>query len=167
LGNDQTVPLLGEAFGIVMRQPGLEDRIFPVTAQIISDTFVRGCKVTGIEALHFHDIRNPGLFVVGVVDLSAQHAHMAGGYYQRPALYGAFVPDPTLIGCTGVDLLPWRKSVRMVVLVKVGAGGADNCRSELQFWLGIVYLVGRDGCFFYRSWCNHEPHSRMDADGFP
>lgn len=80
LGNDQTVPLLGDAFDIVMCQPRLEDRIFPVTAQIISDTFVRGCKVTGIEGLHFHDMRHHALSILFEQGYQIQEVCIVSGH---------------------------------------------------------------------------------------
>lgn len=62
-GNDQEVPLLGEAFEIAMRQPKIpgDDRIFPVTEGTISTIFPRACKALGIEDLRFHDLRHEGV----------------------------------------------------------------------------------------------------------
>ena len=62
-GNDQEVPLLGEAFAIVKRQPRTEGepRIFPVTDGTISTIFPRACKALGIEDLTFHDLRHEGV----------------------------------------------------------------------------------------------------------
>lgn len=61
VGNDQVVPLLGEAFGIAMRQPRVDERIFPVTEGTISTLFPRACNALGIEDLHFHDLRHEGI----------------------------------------------------------------------------------------------------------
>lgn len=66
IGNDQEVPLLGEAFEIVKRQPkpeeiGKESRIFPYLAETISTIFPRACTELGIEDLHFHDFRHEGV----------------------------------------------------------------------------------------------------------
>lgn len=60
VGNDQEVPLLGEAFTIAMRQPRGE-LIFPVTDGTISTLFPRACKAIGIKDLHFHDLRHEGI----------------------------------------------------------------------------------------------------------
>lgn len=62
-GNDQEVPLLGDAFAIVTRQAQIdgEPRIFPVTDGTISTIFPRACEVLGIEDLHFHDLRHEGI----------------------------------------------------------------------------------------------------------
>jgi integrase len=60
-GNDQEVPLLGDAFTIAMRQPRDDDRIFPVADGTISSLFPRACNALSIEDLHFHDLRHEGV----------------------------------------------------------------------------------------------------------
>lgn len=59
-GNDQTVPLLPDAWAIVA--PLIRDRevgnIFGVRAASVSTAFTRTCKEGGIEDLHFHDRRH-------------------------------------------------------------------------------------------------------------
>lgn len=65
-GNDQEVPLLGEAFAIVKRQPKPEsvtetDRIFPIMDGTISSLFPRACNALKIEDLRFHDLRHEGV----------------------------------------------------------------------------------------------------------
>lgn len=59
--NDQEVPLLGEAFDIVKRQPMAGDRIFPVTEGTVSTIFPRACNALGIADLKFHDLRHEGV----------------------------------------------------------------------------------------------------------
>jgi integrase len=60
-GNDQEVPLLGEAFDIVKRQPAISERIFPVTEGTVSSIFPRACQALRIENLKFHDLRHEGV----------------------------------------------------------------------------------------------------------
>ncbi len=59
-GNDQTVPLLPEAWAIVA--PVLKERssgnVFPYRAASVSTAFTRACAELGIEDLHFHDLRH-------------------------------------------------------------------------------------------------------------
>ena len=61
-GNDQTVPLLPDAWAIA--EPLLEDRtegsIFNVRAASVSTAFTRACQAVKpkIEDLHFHDLRH-------------------------------------------------------------------------------------------------------------
>lgn len=60
-GNDQEVPLLGEAWEVVKRQPEKGDRVFPVTEGTVSTIFPRACQALGIEDLKFHDLRHEGV----------------------------------------------------------------------------------------------------------
>jgi integrase len=59
-GNDQTVPLLPDAWAIV--EPLIEGRdvgsLFGVRAASVSTAFTRACAHLGIENLHFHDLRH-------------------------------------------------------------------------------------------------------------
>lgn len=59
-GNDQWVPLLGDAWDLVQRQPKDSDRIFPVHEQTLSKYFKEACDALGIPDLHFHDLRHEG-----------------------------------------------------------------------------------------------------------
>ena len=60
IGNDQTVPLLQEAWAIV--NPRLKDRaggyVFEARAASVSTAFTRACAAVGIEDLHFRDLRH-------------------------------------------------------------------------------------------------------------
>jgi integrase len=59
-GNDQTVPLLPEAWAIVV--PLLKERpsgaLFPYQAASVSTAFSRACEQLKIHDLHFHDLRH-------------------------------------------------------------------------------------------------------------
>jgi integrase len=61
-GNDQWVPLLGDAWTVLQRQPEVDDepRIFPCDEQTISKYFREACVALGIPDLHFHDLRHEG-----------------------------------------------------------------------------------------------------------
>ena len=63
VGNDHTVPLLGEAFEIAMRQTknASDTRIFPFNGDTISSTFPRAMQALGIHDLRFHDLRHEGV----------------------------------------------------------------------------------------------------------
>lgn len=62
VGNDQWVPLLGEAWTVLKRQPKVdgEPRIFPIGASTVSKYFTEACRELGIPDLHFHDLRHDG-----------------------------------------------------------------------------------------------------------
>jgi len=59
-GNDQTVPLLGDAFDIVMRQPRRGLRIWPHHPDSIGRCWGDACEALGIGDLHWHDLRHEG-----------------------------------------------------------------------------------------------------------
>jgi integrase len=62
IGNNQTVPLLPDAWAIVVPLIEAEPKgyIFPVQAASVSTAFTRGCQdvTPPIQGLHFHDIRH-------------------------------------------------------------------------------------------------------------
>jgi len=60
-GNNQTVPLLGDAYAIVMRQPRKSEFIFPYNVHTISSIFPRACHENNIVDLRFHDLRHEGV----------------------------------------------------------------------------------------------------------
>lgn len=61
-GNDQLVPLLGQAWDILQRQPKVdgEPRIFPIGESTVSKYFTEACRKLSIPDLHFHDLRHEG-----------------------------------------------------------------------------------------------------------
>jgi integrase len=59
-GNDQWIPLLGDAWNIVQRQSRENDRIFPVHEQTLSKYFKEACDALSIPDLHLHDMRHEG-----------------------------------------------------------------------------------------------------------
>lgn len=60
VGNDQEVPLLPDAWSIVVRVVHARGRgrIFPYKAESVSASFTRACKKLAIDNLHFHDLRH-------------------------------------------------------------------------------------------------------------
>lgn len=57
----EKVPLLGEAWDIVQRQPKSEDgRVFPIHPGTLSKYFTEACRELGIPDLHLHDMRHEG-----------------------------------------------------------------------------------------------------------
>lgn len=57
----ERVPLLGEAWEIVQRQPASDDgRVFPIEAGTLSKYFTEACRALAIPDLHLHDMRHEG-----------------------------------------------------------------------------------------------------------
>lgn len=54
---DEWVPLLGEAWDVVQRQPKTDARIFPVSPEKLTDSVTEGTRALGIPDLRLHDMR--------------------------------------------------------------------------------------------------------------
>ncbi|MBC8947341.1 tyrosine-type recombinase/integrase [Xenorhabdus indica] len=59
-GNHMSVPLLGDAWEIVQKQPRTSDLIFPYNAKSVTAGFQRVRNALGIEDLRYHDLRREG-----------------------------------------------------------------------------------------------------------
>jgi integrase len=112
-GNDQWVPLLAlaghDAWEIVQRQPRADARIFPLSAEKVTDAFGLVCSVAGIDDLHLHDLRHEAtsrLFEAGMsieqVALVTGHKNwkMLQRYTQlRPESLHRLLPSPGTSPC--------------------------------------------------------------------
>ena len=54
---DEWVPLLGDAWAIVQRQPKADRRIFPMSPEKLTDSVTAGVRALGIPDLRLHDMR--------------------------------------------------------------------------------------------------------------
>lgn len=54
---DELVPLLGDSWAVVQRQPKTDERIFPVSREALTDAVTAGTKALDIPNLHLHDMR--------------------------------------------------------------------------------------------------------------
>ena len=61
IGNNQTVPLLGKCYEIIMRQPEEGEFIFPVNGKSWSSLFPRACGELGIKGLQLYDLRHEAI----------------------------------------------------------------------------------------------------------
>ncbi|MDE9543717.1 tyrosine-type recombinase/integrase [Xenorhabdus bovienii] len=59
-GNHMSVPLLGEAWEIVQRQPKTSELIFPYNSRSVTAGFQKVRNALGIEDLRYHDLRREG-----------------------------------------------------------------------------------------------------------
>ncbi|KJH73897.1 tyrosine-type recombinase/integrase [Pseudomonas sp. ES3-33] len=61
IGNDVWCHLPPEAWAILQTMPKALPEIFPYSAESVSTSWTRACKILGIEDLHFHDLRHDGV----------------------------------------------------------------------------------------------------------
>ena len=61
IGNDVWCHLPPEALAIIQTMPKALEEIFPYSAESISTSWTRACKLLGIKDLHFHDLRHDGV----------------------------------------------------------------------------------------------------------
>lgn len=57
-GNNQWVPLLGDALEILLRQPQTDERIFPFNAESLGAAYRRARGRAGVKNLRLHDMRH-------------------------------------------------------------------------------------------------------------
>ena len=60
IGNHMRVPLLGDAFSIVIKQPKDSELVFPYNPKSTSSAFQRVRTKLGIQDLRYHDLRREG-----------------------------------------------------------------------------------------------------------
>lgn len=60
IGNHMRVPLLGDAFLILMKQPKHSELVFPYKSKSVSSAFQRVRTKLGIQDLRYHDLRREG-----------------------------------------------------------------------------------------------------------
>lgn len=79
-GNDERVPLLGDALGIILQQPETDARIFPYRPNSVSAAFMYACAACGIDDLHFHDLRHEGVSRLFEAGFSIEQVAMVSGH---------------------------------------------------------------------------------------
>lgn len=82
IGNDQVVPLLGEAWNLAERYTGdrKDGRIFSFNHRSVSSSFTRVCKECGIEDLHFHDLRHAAIGMLFELGLTIEKVALVSGH---------------------------------------------------------------------------------------
>jgi integrase len=107
-GNDEWIPLLGEAWDIVQRQPRGDDRVFPVAPEWMSDTFLLGCRVAGIADLHLHDLRHEGISRLFEGGMSIEQVALVSGHrsWSQLRCYTQLKPESLHSRACGPGTLP-------------------------------------------------------------
>lgn len=85
---DEWVPLLGDAWKIVNRQPRVDARIFPHDPGTVSKAFTAACRQLSIPDLHLHDLRHEGvsrLFEAGyaIEEVALVSGHRSWNHLKR------------------------------------------------------------------------------------
>lgn len=86
IGNDQVVPLLGDAFTLLDQIPKLEERIFPYNTESMEAAFERArdrIAATGmpkIKDLRFHDLRHTGITMLFWAGLKIEEVAQVSGH---------------------------------------------------------------------------------------
>jgi integrase len=79
-GNDQWVPLIGDALAIIQRQPRDSKRIFPLHPQTVSKAFTEACRELSIPDLHFHDLRHEAASALSEAGWSSHEIRVVTGH---------------------------------------------------------------------------------------
>lgn len=86
IGNDQTVPLLGEAWTILNDMPKVEARIFPYDPESMEAAFERARNriaetgIPRIKDLRFHDLRHTGITMLFWAGLQIEEVAKVSGH---------------------------------------------------------------------------------------
>jgi integrase len=95
-GNDQWIPLIGEAWEVIQRQPRTGERIFPFVPATVSKYFKRACDETHIVDLHFHDMRREAASVLLEMGWHDRQVKMITGHGSK--VFEVYAkPDPATL----------------------------------------------------------------------
>jgi integrase len=78
--NDQWVPLLGAAWGIVPRQERRGEAIFPYDHRSVSAAFQKARNAAGVEGLRFHDLRHDAISAMFEQGFAIPEVAMVSGH---------------------------------------------------------------------------------------
>ena len=78
--HDDVVPLLGVAFEIVMRQPRIDERVFPYNQSSVAAAWERARDDCKIADLRFHDLRHEGITRMFEAGYSIEQVSIVSGH---------------------------------------------------------------------------------------
>ncbi|WP_269521066.1 tyrosine-type recombinase/integrase [Alteromonas sp. BMJM2] len=91
IGNHCILPLLGDALGIVLRQPQTDERIFPFNARSITSGFRRTRQKLNIPDLRYHDLRREGASRLIEMGYSVEETARVTGHRDLNVLWRVYV----------------------------------------------------------------------------
>lgn len=102
-GNDQLVPLVGDALEIIQRQArGKRPEIFPFVAHLLSRYWLEACRALSIPDLHWHDLRHEAASRLIEAGWSAHEVRVVTGHASSQHLDRYVNLDPAEIARKGV-----------------------------------------------------------------
>ncbi len=104
----EDVPLLGQAWEIVQRQPKGQECVFPVHPQTLSKYFHEACVAEGIPDLHFHDLRHEGISAMFETGLDIPHVSVVSGHkdWRHLKRYTQIKPESVHAKFTALHAVP-------------------------------------------------------------
>ncbi|GAA5215859.1 tyrosine-type recombinase/integrase [Corallincola platygyrae] len=89
-GNHMRIPLLGDAWNLLTKQPRTSKRIFPHNPKSVGSAWQRVCKKLGIEDLHYHDLRAEGISRLLEAGYSVLEVAMVSGHRDLNVLHRVY-----------------------------------------------------------------------------
>lgn len=90
IGNHMLIPLLGDAWDIVQRQPKKDERIFPYRARSITQTYRQVRDELGIEDLRYHDLKREGASRLFEAGFSIEEVAQVTGHRSLATLWQVY-----------------------------------------------------------------------------
>ncbi|MDU7812666.1 MAG: site-specific integrase [Atlantibacter hermannii] len=90
IGNHMLIPLLGDAWDIVQRQPRKDERIFPYRARSITQTYRQVRDELGIEDLRYHDLKREGASRLFEAGFSIEEVAQVTGHRSLATLWQVY-----------------------------------------------------------------------------
>ncbi|WP_208952628.1 site-specific integrase [Rahnella sp. ChDrAdgB13] len=89
-GNHMIVPLLGNAWEILKKQPKIDDRVFPFRDRSITQTFRAVRDELGISDLRYHDLRREGASRLFEAGFSLEEVAQVTGHRSLDVLWRVY-----------------------------------------------------------------------------
>lgn len=89
-GNHMIVPLLGDAWVILNKQPRIDERVFPFKGKSITQTFRQERDLLGIQDLRYHDLRREGASRLFEAGFSLEEVAQVTGHKSLSILWNVY-----------------------------------------------------------------------------
>ncbi|MEZ9539497.1 tyrosine-type recombinase/integrase [Shewanella sp. 10N.286.51.B8] len=89
--NNSVLPLIGESFDIIYKQPRLNEYLFPFNPKSVTSGFRHTSRKLGIENLRYHDLRREGASRLIEHGLSVEEAARITGHKDLKVLWQVYI----------------------------------------------------------------------------